>query len=945
MDISTHTIRILLAEDLPTDVELAKRELRKGGIDFTCKVVDTEAEFRKELDEFNPDIVISDYSMPTFDGMTALKITREKTRHLPFVVLTGSMNEETAVACMKAGANDYVIKEQIKRLPFAVLEAIDKGKARREKAEMEEQLHQSLEEYRDLINGMRETVWIIDTKGNLIDVNETAVKVLGYTHEELLKIGLTGIDKHFTKGDIKNLVERMPSVKNQFFQTFHTTKSGKNIPVEINSTLIKHRGKEVIMSIARDITERKEIEKQLKLLSRSVEQSLVSIVVTNRDGEIEYVNAAFTKITGYTFNEVKGTTPRIFKSGMQSDPFYKKLWDTILSGNEWHGELINKKKNGELFWEDISISPVTNKSGDITHFVSVREDITKRKAADERVLYQSEFRNLLVSFSTEFINIPLEKIDLAINESLQKLGEFVGTDRSHVFSYDFKNRVCNNTYEWCSEGTSPQINNLQNIPLANMPNWVWKHTHGEPVHIPDVQKIEDEERLLLEPQDIKSAITIPLMKENECLGFIGLDAVKKKYQYSEDEEQLLQVYGQMLVNAFGRLSREKDLLEAKEKAEESDRLKSAFLANMSHEIRTPMNGIMGFTELLKEPKLTGKEKEEYIKIIQKSGQRMMNTINDLIEISKIESGAVELHVSDVNLNEQLDYFYKFFKPDAEKRGLKFSCYKALPFNEALIETDREKLNGILSNLIKNAVKYTNEGTIEFGYHLKENRLEFYVKDTGIGIEENRQEAIFDRFIQADLSLSKPYEGAGLGLSIAKAYVEMLGGQMGVESEFGKGSRFWFTLTYSSTKTKNEKTASPDTFVGNTDALVLKNLKVMVVEDDQVGQLYLSAILEGVCREVLYASCGEEAIDLYIRHNDTDLVLMDIKMPGLDGYATTRKLKEINPGIVVIAQTAHALAGDREKALAAGCDDYITKPFRKQELIEVVRKYFGEKNNR
>lgn len=320
---------------------------------------------------------------------------------------------------------------------------------------------------------------------------------------------------------------------------------------------------------------------------------------------------------------------------------------------------------------------------------------------------------------------------------------------------------------------------------------------------------------------------------------------------------------------------------------------------------------------------------------------MLSTINDLIEISKIESGALELQIANVNINEQLDYFFNFFKPDTEKRGLQFSFHKGLPSHEAVIETDREKLNGILSNLIKNAVKYTNTGSIEFGYNLNENHLEFYVKDTGIGIEKDRQEVVFDRFIQADLSLSKPYEGAGLGLSIAKAYVEMLGGQIGLDSEFGKGSRFWFTLPYVSKKEKEEKTI-PNVADDNTDTRILKKLKVMVVEDDQVGQMYLSAILEGVCKEVLYASCGEDAIGLYNQHSDTDLVLMDIKMPGLDGYTTVRKLKEINTNrIVVIAQTAHALAGDREKALNAGFDDYLTKPFGKNDLMKMIRKHFGE----
>lgn len=619
MNNSEQLIRILFAEDLPTDVELAKREIRKGGINFTFRVVDTEPEFVKQLEEFAPDIVVSDYSMPTFDGMTALKITREKSKHMPFVVLTGSMNEETAVACMKAGANDYVIKEQIKRLPFAILEALEKSKVRRERAEMEKQLLQSLEEYKDLINGMKETVWIIRTNGDLIEVNETAVKVLGYTREELLEIGLQGIDKHLSKSDILDLVTNMHTVKNQFFQTWHTTKSGKNIPVEINSTLVTYRGETVIMSIARDLTERIEIENQLKLLSRSVEQSPVSIVVTDNNGVIEYVNSAFTKTTGYTFADVKGKKPNIFKSGKHSQSVYKDLWRTILKGDEWKGELINKNKNGDLYWEDISISPVFNANNEITHFVSVREDVSEKK----------------------------------------------------------------------------------------------KMIH--------------------------------------------------------------------------------DLVAAKEKAEESDRLKSAFLANMSHEIRTPMNGIMGFTELLKEPHLKGKDKKKYIKIIQKSGHRMLNTINDLIEISKIETGALETSFSNVNVNELIDYQYHFFKPETEKKKIDFSFQKGLSNEDAFIQTDQEKLNGILMNLLKNAVKYTHKGSVEFGYNLSGKMIEFFVQDTGIGIEKDKHDAIFDRFVQADLSHSKPYEGAGLGLSIAKAYAELLGGKIQVESEPGKGSKFWFTV--------------------------------------------------------------------------------------------------------------------------------------------------------
>jgi signal transduction histidine kinase len=250
--------------------------------------------------------------------------------------------------------------------------------------------------------------------------------------------------------------------------------------------------------------------------------------------------------------------------------------------------------------------------------------------------------------------------------------------------------------------------------------------------------------------------------------------------------------------------RTKELYIAKEKAEESDRLKSAFLANMGHEIRTPMNGILGFSALLSEPGLDSEDQQEYISIIQKSGTRMLNIINEIVEISKIESGLMNVYFKDTNINEHIEYVYDLLQPEAESKKLNISFKNNLPDNEAVINTDGEKLYAILINIVKNAIKYTDEGSIEFGYNLKSNvstspkyvdELEFFVIDTGIGIPYDRQKAIFERFIQADIADVEARQGAGLGLSIAKAYVEMLNGRIWVESEHGKGSKFYFTLPY------------------------------------------------------------------------------------------------------------------------------------------------------
>ncbi len=241
--------------------------------------------------------------------------------------------------------------------------------------------------------------------------------------------------------------------------------------------------------------------------------------------------------------------------------------------------------------------------------------------------------------------------------------------------------------------------------------------------------------------------------------------------------------------------RTRELNEAKEKAEESDHLKSAFLANMSHEIRTPMNGILGFADLLKDPGLSGEEQKKYIQVIEKSGDRMLNIINDIIDISKIESGQMELNNSLTNINKQLDYIYTFFKNEVEAKGLNLFFHAPLPSSEAVMETDAEKLYAVLTNLVKNAIKFTSNGAIEFGYTFHKEYLRFFVKDTGIGIQKERLAAIFDRFVQADIFDKQAHQGAGLGLSISKAYVKMMGGRLWVDSKPGEGSVFYFTLPF------------------------------------------------------------------------------------------------------------------------------------------------------
>jgi CheY-like chemotaxis protein len=372
-----------------------------------------------------------------------------------------------------------------------------------------------------------------------------------------------------------------------------------------------------------------------------------------------------------------------------------------------------------------------------------------------------------------------------------------------------------------------------------------------------------------------------------------------------------------------------ELNEAKINAEESYRLKSAFLANMSHEIRTPMNGIIGFSELLKNARLSEEKRLYYANIVIDSSRQLLNIVNDILDISRIETGKVSLNHEEVCINDLINVLYAFFELQIGDKAIKLIASKPLSKSQSTIVTDRTRLRQVLTNLLNNAIKFTNKGHIKFGYQQINDYLEFFVEDTGIGISEELHEKVFEPFRQADLEITNRYGGTGLGLTISRRLVELLGGKIRVESKPGYGSVFYFTLPVKQITFKNKVEEPKKSKKKSYDMLVL------IVEDDEVNALFLETVLLKSNINTIRAVNGIEAVEICAVNNDINLVLMDIKLPLMNGYEATRRIKKTKPDLPIIAQTAYAMNEDREKAIEAGCDGYISKPIIVSELLKLI----------
>lgn len=373
---------------------------------------------------------------------------------------------------------------------------------------------------------------------------------------------------------------------------------------------------------------------------------------------------------------------------------------------------------------------------------------------------------------------------------------------------------------------------------------------------------------------------------------------------------------------------------AEQKAIDSDRLKTSFLQNISHEIRTPMNSIVGFSELVKDQQTTEPEKMQYLDMISKSSDQLLNIVNEVLDISLIETGNISVNKKKVNINSLMDEIYLSFKPLINS-NIAFSVNKGLSDPLSIILTDVIKLRQVLNNLLANAIKFTEKGQIRIGYSLVNNDLEFFVEDTGIGIANDFHEKIFDRFNKVSTDGIRLFEGVGLGLAICKGNITLLNGKIWLKSEPGSGSSFFFTIPYEQVVEEETGKTRKSISYGPMDKLT-----ILVAEDDEMNYLYIKEIFRGTGADIIHAVNGKEAVEICKQNNKLNLVLIDIKMPVMNGYEAIKQIREFRSDIPIIAQTAFALSNEMLKAFNAGSNDYISKPFKKDQLLTLVAKYMS-----
>ena len=763
-------------------------------------------------------------------------------------------------------------------------------------------------------NSSPDLLFVFDTEWVIVEANLTAVKKLQYEPEGLIGVSIFDLYPSSIRSDAEKILKEIFSGRSNSCPLPLISKSGQLLYVENKMSKGVWNGKDAFYSFCIDITERRKAEEivrkseeRYKILFNNINDAAFvhELAEDGLPGIFTEVNDIACVRLGYTREELQTMSPKDIDApeGYQLVP---AMMEKLKNEKHalWEGAHITK--SGLKIPVEISNHLFT--MGGRPVILATIRDITERKRS-ELLLRESEqkYRKIFENVQDVFYQTDINGKVVEISPSIERYSglkpeELIGTQIENLYLNPWDKDELLKVLS-SKGGIEDYIVNFKikdgkevfvsaNVQLINGPD-------GNPIGVEGSLR-DVTERIVAETK----------VKESE------------KLLRKQNEEYI--VLNQELKNA-------------KNKAEESDRLKTAFLANMSHEIRTPMNGIIGFSTMLADPSLSDDTRESYLKIVNASCDQLLHIVNDIIDISKIEAGQIDLSESKFDLKELFNEIVSFYSEIAKGKGVDLIIK---PFTGSLsdncrIISDRTKLRQILDNLLSNAVKFTDSGRIILKAELINESLQFEIEDTGIGIEMVHQNAVFERFRQVETSYTKNYGGTGLGLSITKAFVEKMGGKIWVISEPGKGSSFYFRIPYKPVISENIKKEVVHKI--NQNQLLEEDMTVLVVEDEEINWLFLNEILKKKVR-TLHAVDGKMTLEYIHQHPEIRIVLMDIKLPDINGLELTKMIKTINREIIVIAQTAFALSGDREKAIEAGCVDYITKPIKREDLLNLISVY-------
>lgn len=814
----------------------------------------------------------------------------------------------------------------------------------------EHKLQKSEAHLRTLVETIPDLVWLKDADGRYLGCNPRFEEFFGAN--ESIILGKTDYDfvakdlaDSFRSHDLAAMDAGKPTVNEE--EIVFASDGHKELVETIKTPMHDKNGEVMgVLGIARNITERKLTEDAL-IESKQRFQEMANLLPqpiweTDNNGFFTYANKAGFQVLGYSQEDINnGLHFTDVIANEEKQRIIYSFWKRMNNEETNDYQYTCVKKNNETFNALIYTSPI--KRGEkVVGVRGITLDITKLKENENLLKYLSGMQDVLISISTQYINVAAENIDLAIQNALKEIGEFVSADRSYIFDYDFTNQTTSNTYEWCNEDIDPQIEYLKDVPLDAIPQWVEKHVKGESIYIPDVYAlpIDDDVRAVLEPQDIKSLIAVPMMHNDQLIGFIGFDSVKTHHIYTEKEQSILEVFAQIVTNLQLRSKAENELKIAKEKAEQAEQAQFKFLSTMSHEIRTPLNAVVGITNILlmDNPK---EEQMENLNTLKFSSLNLLSIINDILDYNKLVSGNIILENLDFSLSELLKRMFLAMNSIAVTKGLKlhYSIDKNIP---DVLVGDSNRFLQVINNLTSNAIKFTKKGSVNINVKMVEEmgdevKLYFEVRDTGIGIPAEKYNLIFEDFKQSSSSITREFGGTGLGLPIVRKLLNVMGSEINLDSIVGIGSVFSFNIFMK--KGNSDRLAEFESSINFDGSLAGK--KILLVEDNKINQMVsMKFLTEWEC-VVEIADNGKIAVDK-CRMEKFDAILMDLQMPVMDGYTATREIRklevELEKKTPIIALSASALGEVETRARKYGLDDFLTKPFVPEVLFKTLVKY-------